>query len=427
MSTQGNFLTEIANAIRTQEGSTAKIPAKDFAQRIYDLPQGIQGSWTAPTCTTQEEYFKAIANAIRAKEGSSATISAKDFANRILALKVQEKLIYYGTAPSLGTARTNLEATSVGNYALFAGGGTSNKTVDAYNSALTRSTPTALSSGRHNFAATSVGDYALFAGGATGSAGSRISNVNAYNTSLTRSTPTALSSGRHFLEATSVGNYALFAGGTYTNSTGSTRYYSNVVDSYNTSLTRDTPAALSSGRYDLAAASVGNYALFAGGATSSSKSSKVDAYNTSLTHNTPTTLSVARMSLAATSVGNYALFAGGRSGSSSVANSTVNAYNTSLTLSTPSSISKARYDFAATTLENYAIFGGGRTASSNTATNFTNIVDAYDELLTRTTPTPLSQVRENPAATTVGNYALFAGGINYSATSSVVDVYTIQK
>ena len=82
---------------------------------------------------------------------------------------------------------------------------------------------------------------------------------------------TALSEGRQNLAATTVGNYALFGGGL-----GSSR--SNVVDAYNTSLTRSTPAALSEKKQCLAATTVGNYALFGGGTAGSSRSNVVDAY-----------------------------------------------------------------------------------------------------------------------------------------------------
>jgi len=55
---------------------------------------------------------------------------------------------------------------------LFAGGytGSVSAVVDAYDTDLTRSTPTALSQGRDKLAGASVGNYALFAGGNTGSA-----------------------------------------------------------------------------------------------------------------------------------------------------------------------------------------------------------------------------------------------------------------
>jgi hypothetical protein len=94
--------------------------------------------------------------------------------------------------------------------------------VDAYDTSLTRSTPTALSTARRYLAATTVGDYALFGGG---NASSYSSVVDAYDTSLTRSTPTALSEARRWLAATTVGDYALFGGGF-------TGLYSSVVDAY---------------------------------------------------------------------------------------------------------------------------------------------------------------------------------------------------
>ena len=113
---------------------------------------------------------------------------------------------------------------------------------------------------KSRLAATSVGDYALFAGGENNSSFSTY--VNAYNTSLTRSTPTSLSQARVELAATNVGDYAIFGGG-YSTSVGA----SSTTDVYNTSLTRSTPTVLSQARYALAAASIGNYALFGGGKT----------------------------------------------------------------------------------------------------------------------------------------------------------------
>jgi hypothetical protein len=67
----------------------------------------------------------------------------------------------------LSVARLDLSATTVGNYALFGGGDSTNyfSVVDAYNLSLTRSTPTSLSEGKSRSAATSVGNYALFGGG----------------------------------------------------------------------------------------------------------------------------------------------------------------------------------------------------------------------------------------------------------------------
>ena len=74
---------------------------------------------------------------------------------------------------------------------------------------------------RSEFAGVSVGDYAVFADGST---------ADAYDTSLTKSTPTGLSVPRGNLAGASVGNYALFAGG-FMYIDDSYRYYST-VDAY---------------------------------------------------------------------------------------------------------------------------------------------------------------------------------------------------
>ena len=126
-----------------------------------------------------------------------------------------------------------------------------------------------------------------------------------------------------------------------------------------------------------------------------------------------TALSRARGNLAATTVGNYALFGGGNSIGS---RSDIDAYDSDLTRSTPTALSQARNGLAATTVGNYALFGGGY------VDGYSAVVDAYDQNLTRSTPTELSQARAGLAATSVGNYALFGGGSNDSYLD-VVDAY----
>lgn len=215
---------------------------------------------------------------------------------------------------SLSVARYGLAAAMVGNHILFGGGviDTSttpnySSTVDAYDPALTRTTPTALSVARGYVSAATAGNglYALFAGGSN-SDGKTLNTVDAYDVALTRSIPTALSTPRRFLAATSLGSYALFGGGS-----------ANSVDVYDASLTRTTVTALSVARSFLAATSVGEYAIFAGGAEDggqqdgSDGSAVVDVYDTSLTRSVATSLSVGRRNLFAASIGDYALFAGG--------------------------------------------------------------------------------------------------------------------
>ena len=189
-----------------------------------------------------------------------------------------------------------------------------------------------------------------------------------------------------------------------------------VVDAYATSLTRSTPTALSVARWGLAATSVGNYALFGGGAEygGTSKFNTVDAYNSSLTRSTPTALSAARHLLAATTVGNHALFGGGND-----SGRVVDAYNTSLTRSTPTALKAQRSAPAATTVENYALFGGAGTGVNDS----TDCTDVYDDSLTKTTSNRLSDRRSHLAATTVGIYALFGGGTKTLSDINVVDAY----
>ena len=184
---------------------------------------------------------------------------------------------------------------------------------------------------------------------------------------------------------------------------------------------RETATKLSVARNQLAATTVGNYALFGGGTTDSS-SDVVDAYTSSLVRSTPTALSVARYGLASTSIGDYALFGGGNTSSSqSDVSNVVDAYNTSLTRTTPTALSVERSNLASTSIGNYALFGGGQSDSTS------NVVDAYDNNLTRTTPTELSVARSNLSATSIGNYALFGGGQDGSTNFDTVDAYSFKR
>jgi hypothetical protein len=102
--------------------------------------------------------------------------------------------------------------------------------------------------------------------------------------------------------------------------------YSSVVDIYNTTTSTWVSSSLSQPRSNLAATSIRNLALFAGGFTGVGISEKVVYYpqgNYSAVVNiydsvsgkwTIASLSQARANLTATTVGNLALFAGGQDG-----------------------------------------------------------------------------------------------------------------
>ena len=318
----------------------------------------------------------------------------------------------YGMAAALSAARDSMRAATVGKCALFAGGysrsvfgyGVSSS-VDAYDTSLTKSTPTELSCKRCGHAAASVGGYALFAGGASSyniifGYDDIVSSVDAYDASLTRSAA-------HIIGATAaiggaaVGNYALFAGGTVNWPINEDNATSDVLV-YDSSLTFTTAPWLSVARANVKGASVGNYALFAGGKAGSFYTT-VDAYNASLTRTTATALSSVENNSAAATVGNHAIFVGNTA--------SADIYDASLTKTSAAILSTARTGLAATTVGDYAIFSGG------------GVADFCDASLTRSS-IGTSMTGYDMGAATIGDYALFAGGHSGNTNYDSVEVYT---
>jgi hypothetical protein len=130
----------------------------------------------------------------------------------------------------------------------------------------------------------------------------------------------ALSKARYGLTATTVNNIAIFAGGA-----SSVNYriiaidivkgiVNNVVDMYNASSGMWTTATLSQARTRLASTTVGNLAIFGGGAIYQGYSPVVDIYNATDNTWTNTVLSEGRLDPAATTVRDLAIFAGGFNG-----------------------------------------------------------------------------------------------------------------
>ena len=277
--------------------------------------------------------------------------------------------------------------------------------VDAYNTSLTKSTPTELSCKRCGHAAASVGGYALFAGGASsynllGYYDGLVGSVDAYNASLTRSAAHIFGD-TAAIGGAAVGNYALFAGGTWDMQINDDNVISGVL-AYDPSLTFTIAPDLSVARADVKGASVGNYALFAGG-KASSKCTTVDAYNASLTRTTAAALSSTANNDAAATVGNHAIFVGDTA--------SADIYDASLTRTSAAILSTARSGLAATTVGDYAIFSGG------------GVADFCDASLTRSS-IGTSMTGDDMGAATIGDYALFAGGHSGDTNYDSVEVYT---
>jgi len=311
---------------------------------------------------------------------------------------------------ALSEPRYGHSGTSVGGYALFAGGfnssGGSNyylSSVNAYNNSLTRTIPSSLSAGRFGMACTTFNNYAWFGGGQSdtpsGSNPTYYANVDIYSTSLSRSI-LYIDTARTDMAAARAGNsYILFAGGYFYNSSTYTGSAFNTVSVFNTSHTLSSAAALGTARRYLTGARVGNYAIFAGGAShpSGAAVATVDAYSASLVKSTPTSLSVARWGAVGASIGNYALIAGGNTASSTFS-SVVDCYNTSLVRSTATSLRAPASGLASANLWKYVVIGGH------------TVMDAYDASLTRVLLSTLPNDLQQVAAASTADYALFTGG-----------------
>ena len=305
------------------------------------------------------------------------------------------------------TERKELAGASVGDYALFAGGQTTDydpsALVDAYNSSLVKSTATVLSKYRQALGSASIGNYALFAGGAIGGQYSNI--VDAYDSSLVRSAPAVLTETKSYLASGSTSKYAWFAGGD-----GSDKYrYS--VDVYDASLVKTAAPDLATRRMSPTAATVGNYIIFAGGLNTSTQHDIVEAYDSSLTKTSVAALSVARGRSAGASAGDYAIIAGGMEVSYS-SRATVDAYDKSLTRTTIKSLPDASQGLSGLSHKGKAIFAGGKSGAE------LRNVNQYTESLVRLTLDNLATARMSMGAATVGDHAIFAGG--YRGT---VDAY----
>ncbi|NES64341.1 MAG: hypothetical protein F6K24_03235, partial [Okeania sp. SIO2D1] len=300
-----------------------------------------------------------------------------------------------------------------------------------------------LSSSRSSLAATTVGNFAIFAGGyEKNREPSKVVDIfkcNSQGKLEKLGTKIELTEARGELVATTVGNFAIFAGGYEKN-----REPSKVVDVFKCNSqgklekldTKElgTEIKLTVARGELAATTVGNFAIFAGGYEKNREPSKVvDVFKCNSQGkleklNTEIELTVARGELAATTVGNFAIFAGGKYNHREASrvvdvfkcDNQGNLEKLGSDIAYPLYLTANRARLAATTVGNLAIFAGGYNHS------YLNRVDVFrcdsKGNLKKLTPRYLKYGRYNLAATTVGNLAIFAGGVEYG-TRNLVDVF----
>ena len=137
-----------------------------------------------------------------------------------------------------------------------------------------------------------------------------------------------------------------------------------------------------------------------------------NAYNSSLVKSTLVDLTSAKYLLAGASVGDYALFAGGKDAEGALSK-IVDVYDSSLVKNTPIELSKSWYALFGVSTSNFAVFGGGIDEDKNGCKN----IDAFDKFLVKTIPDD-SRIRHKTGAT-VGNYVLLSGG------GTAVDAYVV--
>lgn len=216
--------------------------------------------------------------------------------------------------------------------------------------------------------------------------------------------------------AESIGNYALFAGGAYNAATNT-----NYVNAYNSSLVLTNPTGLSQSRTYIGSGACDTYALFAGGMTSwdgGYGTTTVDAYNSSLTRSIPTGLSNSLREVGGIKFNGKAVFAGGRTSTSytGIIYKQLTIYDNSLSKTTSGELSDAQIGINAATVGNYLLFGGGAHISYSSTMGYSGVttIDAFNSSFTRTSATPLSSASrfilgmgndDNTAS--IENYAIF--------------------
>ena len=330
---------------------------------------------------------------------------------------------YGGSVEKILNSGQEVSAGSIGDYILVAGGAIYNRSskswtyydsVSAYDKFFVRTSAPVLSSKRSpSYSGVTIGNHVIF------SASASSNYVDAYNSNLTK---TAISkfnnSDRHVVKnGISLGNYAIFGGGCSSSS-------SIFAEIYDSSLTKISNSyKFSKKSYGMMAASIEKYVIFAGGTTSSTippstsdQYSNATAFNKNLTNVSIKSLSHPRWNSAATNINRkYAIF----SGDGGHKTTSIDVYDNELTLTT---INNAFYNYSlysvGTSINNYALLAG---SSANVSCNR---VIVFDINLVKSIAPDLEYIGYYISATsdTEKKYAVFTGGSNYNG---IMNVYTV--
>ncbi|MBL8010423.1 MAG: T9SS type A sorting domain-containing protein [Flavobacteriales bacterium] len=224
----------------------------------------------------------------------------------------------------LSQARVEIATAVVGNKVLFAGGHnaiwnssyydcTAYSTIDIYDMATQTWSTTTLSEARAGMASAVLDGKAYFAGGYRGTGVGVSDRVDIYDSATDSWSTATLSEARAFYGGgVAVGGKVMFAGGI----TGE-EACSATVDIYDPAADAWSTATLSAPREGVQAASVGNYAIFAGGGCGAinwyytSGSDVVDVYDALSDTWSTAAMSSSRINFLAVASGNQVLLLGG--------------------------------------------------------------------------------------------------------------------
>lgn len=343
-------------------------------------------------------------------------------------------------APAMTDGKYEPAAAVAGAYAVVLGGGTgtsfragSSVTAEAYTAELVHITdvaslPEPAYTPTRDSNAASAGNYAIFAGGKRDAWNSYVSNgfqnyTYAYDGNLNINTGAAHVGRNAYMGTAEFGGYAVFGGG---QRYGSSYTPQNTAKAYNGSLTVTDLASLSEARAFLGAAGSGSVLLFVGGKKSGmGNSTVVDVYSASLAAQTPGSLSVPsgnQTTIAASvSLGNYALFAGAKS-YQDAASKYIYAFNGSVQL-TPIELDAPLANCAGTAVGEYAVFAGGCNFSS--PYDGKSDVHVFNKDLVLCSAPPLVKARGYMTAAAVGGKAMFFGGTDGASALGTVDAYSV--
>ena len=340
------------------------------------------------------------------------------------------------SAPPLAQAKSRAASALAGQYAVVLGGDlqgeeSGTNTAEAYTADLVHKTDVAsveLTVTDAN--AVSAGNHAIFQGGKRDHYSNFASNAFwhrtcAYDNNLVQNTGLSNYGGNAYVATTKFNSYGVFAGGQ--------RYAVrftcvNGIYAYDSNLTLNRTPKLSVARAILGGAQSGTVLLFVGGKKSGAANcDTVDIYNSSLTAMTPTTLNIPSGNETTVSVsishGEYALFAGAKD-EYRMTSKYIYVFKGSVQM-TPIETPKPLSNCAGTSLGEYAVIAGGCQAMLTFPHNESAEVLVYNRDLTLCSAPPLEPGRGFFSAVTLGGKAMFFGGHDGNSAKSEVDVYTI--